>query len=68
MSESTYEDLEELHKLKSEYEQKIVSHRAELSVAQFRLSLVDKRIRESTQIKLTLEQIEKLLGHKVILV
>jgi len=67
MSDLRHKSVHELRRLKKETEQKIATLKSQVSGQQERLKWIDSYITEKTPREMTFEEIERALGHKVII-
>ena len=67
MSDLKHKSLDELKYAKDSCEQYIRKLKSQLSGQQQRLEWIEKYIYEKTPVELSIEEIERKLGHKVIL-
>lgn len=67
MSDLRHKSVNELRRLKTETEQKIATLKSQVSGQQERLKWINSYITEKTPREMTFEEIERALGHKVII-
>lgn len=67
MSDLKYQSLPQLKDSKTSCEKRISKLKSELGGQQVRLEWINKYIEENTVVELTIEEIERTLGHKIII-
>lgn len=67
MSELKYKSVNELRRLRTETGQKISTLKSQVSGQQERLKWINTYITEKTPKEMTVEEIERALGHKIII-
>jgi chaperonin cofactor prefoldin len=67
MSDLRHKSVNELRRLKTETEKKIATLKSQVSGQQERLKWINSYITEKTPREMTFEEIERALGHKVII-